>query len=446
MSFQNTLNQFESRTQHSQILWNKAKEILPGGVAGSAGYLAPQPIYLEKAQGGKLYDVDGNEYIDLLLGGFLNILGHSSEIVTDAVKKQLDQGTSYMLFHETGIKLVQKMQKYLPHLEMIRFANSGTEATMFAIRVARSWTQKEKIAKPEGGYNGQHDYVLMSGTSKIAGSNDRPVAASESAGIPEFIGENTVVFPWNDIDATVSIIEENADDLAAVIIEPFPGFGIGAVSPEKGYLDAIREVTARNNIVLIYDEIAIGFRIGGMGGGAKHYGVAPDLACYGKVIGGGFPIGAFGGRRDIMEKTLDPAASPEYKVFQSGTFTGNALSMAAGLACLTELEKKDYSYIDSLAEKIRTELPKIAAEKGFQIQVTGDGSIFYPHFNDHPVRNMRDKLSDDMEKNRSFCLGLIVNGIYLPPHHAGATCFAHSEDDIDRILEVSEKVLKGMRE
>ena len=286
MSLQNFLDKFESRTKKSENLWRTAKEMLPGGVAGTAGFLAPRPIYLEKAQGGKLYDVDGNEYIDLLLGGFLNILGHSSKPVMGAVKRQIDLGTSYMLFHETGIRLVQKMQTHLPHLEMIRFANSGTEATMFAIRVARSWTQREKIAKPEGGYNGQHDYVLMSATSQTAGPDDKPVAAPESAGIPRYIQENTIVFPWNDIDATVSIIEENAHELAAVIIEPFAGFGIGAVSPEEGYLNAIREVTSKNNIVLIYDEIAIGFRIGGMGGGAKHYGVTPDLACYGKVFRG----------------------------------------------------------------------------------------------------------------------------------------------------------------
>jgi len=447
MSFQDTINHFEARTKNSQLLWHEAKETLPGGVAGNAGFLAPCPVYIEKALGGKLYDVDGNEYIDLLLGGFLNILGHSPAPIVAAVKEQLDKGTSFMLFQETGIKLAQKMQTHIPYLERIRFANSGTEATMAALRVARSFTQKEKIAKPEGGYHGQHDYVLISGVSgQTAGPDNRPAATPDCAGIPKFIQDNTIVFPWNDLDATISIIRENADDLAAVILEPVQGFGMGAIVAEEGYLDAIREVTSKNNILLIYDEIATGFRIGGMGGAAAYYGIAPDLACFGKVIGGGFPIGAFGGRTDIMEKTLSPAASPAYKVFHSGTFSGNAVAMASGLACLTELENKDHSYIDKLAERIRKGLKEIAEKKGFPIQVTGVGSIFYPHFNDHPIRNMRDRLKDDAEKNRAFSMGLVANGVYMPPGHAGATCFAHTDEDIDRILAVSEQVLEEMKE
>lgn len=447
MSFQTILDQFESRTKKSKILWEEAKEALPGGVAGSAGYLAPRPIYLEKAVAGKLFDVDGNEYIDLLLGGFLNILGHSPKPVVAAVIEQLNKGTSYMLFQETGLALVRKMKAHLPHMERIRFANSGTESTMFAIRTARSWTKREKIAKPEGGYHGQHDYVMMSGISgRNAGSDTKPTAVADCAGIPKFIQENTIVFPWNDIESTVSIIKANADELAAVILEPVQGFGLGAVEAEKGYLEAIREVTSRYGIVLIFDEVMNGFRIGGMGGAASYYGVSPDLACYGKVIGGGLPIGAFGGREDIMEKTLSPAASAENKVFQSGTFTGNALAMAAGLACLTELERRDYSYIDNLAEKIRTGLRQQAEKMGYNMQVTGVGSIFYPHFNDRPIRSLRDKLRDNGEKNRDFSMGMIANGIYLPPHHTGATCFAHTEEDIDRVLAVSEQVFSEMKE
>jgi len=446
MTLKDYINKYVSRTKKSETIWNEAKKILPGGVAGGAGFLSPRPVYLEKAKGGKFYDVDGNEYIDLLLGGFPNILGHSPEPVINAVKKQLDLGTSYMLFHETGLKLVKKIQSYQPHIEMIRFANSGTEATMFALRVARSFTKKDKVAKPEGGYNGQHDSVLISGGTRSAGSDSRPVAIPESAGIPRNMLEHTIVFPWNDIEATVSIIEENAGELAAVILEPLPGFGMGALSPEKGYLEAIREVTVRYNILLIYDEIGIGFRVGAMDGSARYFGVTPDLSCYGKVIGGGFPVGAFGGRKDIMEKTLGPNAESDYKVFQSGTFTGNAITMAAGLACLEELESRDYAYIDMLAERIKTGLTNIAAEKGYPIQVTGEGSIFYPHFNDNPVRTMRDKLKDNAARNQLFCMGLIANGIYMPPGHAAATCFAHTDADIDYILRISEKILGEMRE
>jgi glutamate-1-semialdehyde 2,1-aminomutase len=446
MPGQNYLEIIEKKIKITNNLWHTAKKVLAGGVAGNAGLMANRPIYFEKAVGGKLTDVDGNRYIDLLLGGSASILGHSPKEIIDPVKKALDFGTSYMFFHETGIKLSQKLQKHCPHLERIRFANSGTEATMSAIRAARAWTRKEKIAKPEGGYHGQHDYVLMSAVSgKTAGSADRPEAVADCAGIPKFIEENTVIFPWNDIDATVSIVENNADDLAAVIVEPVQGFGLGAIPAEKSYLKALREVTEKHNILLIYDEIVTGFRIGGLGGATGYYGISPDIACYGKSIAGGFPIGVFGGRKDVMEGTISPDALPEQKIFHSGTFTGNAISMTAALACISELEKKDYAYIDRLASNLKSGFEQIAADKGYTVQVTGLGSFFYPHFNSNPIRNLRDKLNDDATTNRNFCLGLIANSVFLTPGHAGATCFAHTDDDIDYILAVAEKVFEQMK-
>jgi glutamate-1-semialdehyde 2,1-aminomutase len=437
---------FESRTSKSRALWEEAKKVLPGGVAGRAAFLAPNPVYVEKAVGGKFVDIDGNEYIDLLLGGFPHILGHSPQPVVQAVKRQVERGTSTELFNELGIKLAQKMQHHMPHLEMVRLCTTGSEATMFAIRAARSWTKREKIAKPEGGYSGQHDYVLINSISgRTAGSGDRPIPIADCAGIPQFIMDNTIVLPWNNIHDTVSILKEHAHELAAVVLEPIQGFGMGAIPADREYLEAIRGITAENNIVFIYDEVVTGFRIGGMGGAVKHYGVVPDLGCYGKIIGGGLPVGAYGGRRDIMEQTCNPGADPEYRIFQSGTFTGNQLTMAAGLACLTELERRDYSSIDTLAEKLRAGIEKIGSEQDFEIQATGIASIFYVHFNDHPVRNMRDKLKDDAAKNYEFSMGMIVNGVYLAPAHTGALCFAHTQEDIEYILSVTEKVLKEMK-
>lgn len=446
MTIEKYLDLFKSRTKKSQELWVEAKKYLPGGVAGSAAYLAPNPVYMDKAAGAKFVDVDGNEYIDLLLGGFPNILGHSALPIVEAVKKQLGRGTCPILFQETGIKLAKKIIKHMPHIERMRFTNTGSEATMFAIRAARSWTKKDKLAKIEGGYNGQHDYVLMSGISgRTAGDGNKPTPVADCAGIPQFITDNTIILPFNDVDATVSIIKEHADELAAVIIEPLQGFGMGDVLADQEYIEALRKVTKENNVVLIYDEVVTAYRIGGMGGAVKYFGVAPDLACFGKPIGGGFPIGAFGGRKDIMEKTCDPTADPEYKIFQSGTFTGNPISMTAGLACLTELETKDYSYIDNLAEKVRVGLRKIAAEQGIEMQITGISSMFFPHFNSEPIRNNRDKLKSDVAKNREFCFGMIVNDVYLPPMHPAAICFAHTEKDVDKILNVAEKVLKEMK-
>lgn len=446
MVLQDYIDRYLARTPKSQAIWAEAKEVLPGGVAGGAGFLAPRPMYVERAQGGRFYDVDGNQYIDLLLGGGPHILGHSPECVVAAVKRQLERGTSFMLFNQAGLKLAKLISKHQPHVEMLRFANSGSEATMFAIRVARSYTKREKVAKPEGGYNGQHDTVLISGTHNTAGPDRRPEGSAESAGIPWDVMKRTVIFPWNDVEATVAIIEEHAEELAAVILEPMPGFGMGALSPARGYLEAVREVTHKHGILLIYDEVLVGFRIGGMTGAAGRFGVIPDLSCFGKVVGGGFPVGAFGGRREVMEKTLDPSASPDYKVFQSGTFTGNAITMAAGLACLEELEAKGHSYVDGLAEQLRAGLATLAANHGFPLQATGDGSIFYLHFNEQPVTNMRDKLKDDAARNRLFCMGLIANGVYMPPLHAAATCFAHTQADVDFILEISDKVMGEMQE
>lgn len=447
MALEKFLDLFDSRTRKSLNMWEDAREILPGGVSGGAAFLAPHPVYIAHAKGSRFTDVDGNEYIDLLLGGFPNILGHSAEPIVEAVSRQLGRGTTYILFQETGIKLAKKMQQHMPHMEMLRFTNTGSEATMFALRAARAWTKKDKIAKPEGGYSGQHDYVLMSSLSgRTEGPADRPVAVPDFGGIPKFVADNTIMFPWNDTDATVSILEDHADELAAVILEPMQGFGIGDIPADKEYLEAIRDVTQKKDILLIFDEVVTGFRLAGMGGAVKYYGVVPDLAAYGKPIGGGFPIGAFGGRRDIMDKTCNPQADPEFKIFQSGTFTGNVVSMTGGLACLTELEKRDYGYIDGLAEKLRTGISDIADSYNLDVYVAGMASMFYVHFNSRPVRNMRDKLTGDAKKNYEFSLGMIAHGVYLQPNHPAATCFAHTGKDIDQILDTADTVMKQMVE
>jgi len=445
MAIENFLNTLESRTKRSKELFEEAREILPGGVAGNAAFLAPRPIYVEKAQGGRIFDVDGNEYIDLLLGGFPNILGHCPKVVVDAVKQQLDTAIAPVLFTEKGIKLAKMIQKHMPYLERIRFCNTGSEATANALRAARSWTKRDKFCKIEGGYNGGHDYVLISGVSgKVDGTPEHPQPIADCAGIPQSIFKDIIIIPFNDSDAAVKIIEEYPDELAAVMLEPVAGFGMGVVPAEQPYLKALREVTEKHNIVLIFDEIVTAFRIGGMGGAAKYYGVTPDLNCFGKPIGGGFPVGAFGGRKDIMESTCNPTADPEYKIFQSGTFTGNPITATAGLACLTELESKDYSYIDNLGDKVRTTLQKLAHDAGITMQVTGICSVFMPHINSGPIKNNRDKIKGDVMKQREFCLGMIANGVYLPPMHAGAICFAHTERDVDEVLNIAEKVLHQM--
>ncbi len=446
MALETFIREYEARTPKSKALYEEARRYLPGGVAGSAAYLAPHPMYAERAEGGRLVDVDGNEYIDLLLGGFPNILGHRAPVIVEAVKQQLDHAIAPLLFNRSGVELAKKIMQHMPHIERLRFCNSGSEATQCALRVARAWTRKDKVAKIEGGFNGGHDYVLVSGGSgRIDGSPERPLPIADCAGVPRFIVENSVVLPFNSSDASVALIEEHAHELAAVIVEPMPAFGMGNIPADRNYLQALREITTRHNVVLIFDEIVTGFRLAGMGGAAKYYDVMPDLGCFGKPIGGGFPIGAFGGRADMMEKTCNPAADPDYKIFQSGTFTGNPVAMTAGLACLTELERRDYTYIDGLGERLRTEMTRVGTRRGFALQVTGMCSIFMPHFNREPIRNNRDKLKGDVARQREFCMGMIANGIYLPPMHAGAVCFAHSEADVTRILETADRVLAQMK-
>ena len=447
MAMEQFLREFEARTQKSKEMFTEACEYLPGGVAGSAAFLAPRPLYVERAEGARLIDVDGNEYIDLLLGGFPNILGHRAQVIMDAVKAQLDRAVAPILFQRMGIELAKKIRKHMPHMERIRFCNTGSEATQNALRAARAWTKKEKIARVEGGYSGGHDYVLSSGVSgRVDGPPERPRPVADCAGIPRCILENTIIIPFNDIDSTVAIIEEHAHELAGVLIEPVAGFGMGCIPADKEYLQALRDVTRKNKVLLIYDEIVTAFRLAGMGGAAEYYGVAPDLDCVGKPIGGGFPVGGFGGSKDIMESTCSPTADPSTKIFQSGTFTGNPISMTAGLACLTALETKDYSYIDRLGEKVRGGLRDLAAKYGMEMQIAGLCSIFMPHFNSQPIRNNRDKIKGNVAKQREFCLGMIVNGVYLPPMHAGAMCFAHTEEDVNQILKIAEKVMGEMKE
>lgn len=451
MALQELLELFEKRTAKSRAHWEEAKGYLAGGVAGSASYLKPHPIYITEARGSKITDIDGNEYVDLLLGGFSNILGHAPKVVKEAVKKQIEYGCNPIVCTKLQLELAKKIIKHMPHMELMRFVNTGSEGNDSAFKVARAWTGKDKIAKFEGGYNGQHTDQIISGISgKLAGTANNPLPVADFAGVPKFIVDNTVVLPYNDIENTVAVIKKNANELAGVIIEPMAGFGIGEIPARKEFLEALREVTRENNILLIYDEIVTGFRIGGMGGAAKYYGITPDIDVIGKPIGGGLPIGAYGGRRDIMERCVVPATDPsdpdmKYKVFQSGTFSGNPLAMAAGIATLTELETKDYSYIDNLGQKVRDELPQIAAKYGFELQVTGMASMFHVHFSPTPIISQRTRDKEDKVKNYEFSMGMIVNGVWLPPNHPAVICFAHTEKEVDYILSSAESVLKQMK-
>jgi len=437
--------EYIEKTTKSRQIFNEARLVLPGGVAHNAAYRKPYPLYLERAKGAKLWDVDGNEYIDFLCSGGPTILGHSPDVVLEAVKKQLDKGTATMVTHSVSIELAQKMVSHMPGLEMVRFVNSGSEAVHLALRVARVYTGKHKHAKCEGNYNGQLDNELVSG-SIFEGTEDCPLPAPQGAGIPTKVMNNIVVLPWNNIEATVRILKKNADELAAVILEPVAVTWMGGIPAKREYIKAIKKVCEKENILLIYDEVVTGFRVS-LQGAYSIGGVEPDLRAMAKLIGGGFPVGAYGGRREIMEKVVSPEIPSETgKMFSSGTYSGNPITMVAGIATLKELEKPGfYERIDKYGESVRNGIEKLGKKHDIPVQAVGVGSMFGIHFGKERIRNIRDIASSDRDTGEAFYMGLVANGIYVPPYHLAFISDAHTDSDIVKILEVSDSILNTIK-
>jgi glutamate-1-semialdehyde 2,1-aminomutase len=439
--------QYVARTKKSQQMYEEAKKYLAGGVPGGARFRMPYPLYMREAKGSKLWDIDGNEYIDLLMGAGPDILGHSPPAVIAAVKERLDRGTVMQVTGEYAIALAKKITQHIPGMELLRFVNSGSEAVHIALRAARAFTGRDKYAKCEGNYCGQMDNALVGG-NVYGGSEDEPVSLPNSAGIPKAIINDTIIIPWNNPEAAVSIIRKHAKDLSAVLMDPTGGIFLGGMPADKSYVQAIREVTEKEGILLIFDEVISGFRLG-LSGACTISGVIPDLRTLGKIIGGGFPAGAYGGRRDIMEKVATPpesVTSHEQKIFSSGTFSGNPISMIAGLATIEELEKPGfYERLDSKGDRIRSGLLKMAGELGLTIQVLGIRSIFTVHFSDRPLKNVRDILRSDRETTSAFYTGLVANGVYIPDFHFASISAAHTDDDVAQVLTVSERVLREIK-
>ncbi len=397
-------DQFRARTKASLEMFERASRHLPGGVAGNGKFLAPYPIYVAQAQGGEFADVDGNRYIDLLMGGGVHILGHSPEVVMSAVEAQLRNGVHYYMAAEAEIKLAEKVCALMPHVEMIRFVNTGSEATQMALRAARAYRKRDKIAKFEGNFHGQHEAVLIS-TLGAEGPADEPTARVDSAGVPSFTRDGVLVLPYNDAARASELIAAHADELGAVILEPVSAFGLGVVAAEAEFLQAVREATRKHDIPLIFDEVVTNFRLG-LGGASEYFGVTPDLVCLGKIVGGGFAIGGYGGRRDLMDKVVTPKTglwNLTEQIFQSGCFSGNPISMTAGLAVLTELEKgRVHPHINRIAEKLQAGLTEIGQRLGFPILVNRAASFFQVHFGVERIRNKRDQMRAD-KKTADLC-------------------------------------------
>jgi glutamate-1-semialdehyde 2,1-aminomutase len=419
-------------TERSRKLFEEAKKLLPGGVSSPVRAIKPYPFYTRKASGSKLTDIDGNEYIDYVMGYGPLLLGHNHPAIKEAVITQLSDGWLYGTPTELEVKLAREIIALYPSIEMTRFVSTGTEATMGALRAARGFTNKNKFIKIEGGFHGAHDAALVK-----AGSGATTLGTPDSAGVPVDVTKNTLQVPYNDIEAMNDAITTYKEDVAAVIIEPVLG-NIGPILPKKGYLEDVRKVTEENDVVLIFDEVITGFRLA-MGGAQEYYGITPDMTTLGKILGGGFNIGVIGGKREIME-TISPAGP----VYQAGTFNGSPISMTAGLAMISALKKeKVQEIVNRKGDAMRKALTDVISDMGIDYNVSGVSSMFKVFFGDMPY-NYQDALKCDKEKFNMFFKKMLSDGIFLPPSQfeTNFLSLAHSQDDINKTVEAYQRNLK----
>jgi len=432
------------KLERSQRLHARALTVMPDGVAAYSQGRAPHPLYLSSAQGSRISDVDGNDYIDYMLGAGPLVLGHRHPAVTAAVHTALDEAVPNIGVCERQIELAELLQTHLPSMEMLRFLPTGTEAVQAAIRVARRYNGRKLIAKFEGAYHGQSENVMISVAAPAGkrGDANAPNAVPYHCKIPQELLDLTVVLPFNDIAACNALLERHAEDIAIVLCEPMLGFA-GAIPGEPEFLKALREKTAELGILLAFDEVITGFRLG-LGGGQELYGVKPDLTILGKAIGGGMPLSAFGGRADVMS-CLSVEKNPEDYVFQSGTFSAFPMSLAAGLETLRTLQRTNgIAHTNAIGEQMRAGLRGVIARSGFTADVTGVGSLFHIHFTAETVRSVRQAEDADQGLINELHQRLLAHGIYFYCGRLGFLSTAHSDDDIGLTLGAFETVLQEM--
>ena len=437
MSSSNSEERYKQLHPRSYRMWLENLKYLPGGTSAYGQYRKPFPLYFARAEGARLWDVDGYEYIDTHCGYGPIILGHGHPTVLEALEEAKVRGLQYGAPPDLLTKWAKIIIGHVPSVEKIRFVNTGSEAVTYAVRLAKGYTGRSKVCKPEGSYHGTSDWSLAS-VSEYGGPAEEPTPVPHSLGL-DHIMDDFVVIPWNDDENAVKNIEKNADELACVLMEPISGTGLGFAEPDEEYMRAIREVTDENDIPLIFDEVMVGFRWGNMGCAQGYLGVRPDITILGKVIGGGAPVGAYGGREDIME-LVSPlhGRTAQERVYQSGTFCGNPFTSSVGYATmkyLDEHENEVYRHINQIGDKIRKGLEDIVEDLKIPVQVVGNFSIWEAHFIDKPYRNLREFLKVDKEKLRRTDLELINRGVFKLPGHFSFTCLAHTEVDVEKILD-----------
>ncbi len=436
-----SLDDYADATARSRALWERASDVFPQGISGQAKWFAPYPVFVNSAQGSHITDVDGRDYVDLLMGAGPLLLGHGHPYVVEAVQRQAARMFNPMMPNEQSIELAERLQGHMPHLERMRFVNTGSEATRSAVRVARAATGRTLIAKFEGNYHGSDDLFLISTHStSLPGTRERPEPVLDYAGMSPRLLDETVILPYNDAENSVAIIKEHADQLAAVIMEPVSFSSGGGVPADPEFVSAIRRVTRDNGIVLIFDEVLCALRFG-LQGAPAYTGQIPDLVTIGKAVGGGLPLAAFGGSAELMESTLGSHAGRK-KIFQSGTFTENPMSIAAGSATLTILETTNaLDNANRTGERLREGLRRVLAARGQEATVTGIGSIVQLHMGVSKVTCRRDSLTGDRALTADIMLGCVANGVLWPPVHPAVTSSEHTDADIDRVLEVVDSVM-----
>ncbi len=418
--------------------FQEAKQYIPGGVNSPVRAFKSvglNPLFISKAKGSKIYDVDGIEYIDYVGSWGPMILGHSNPLIINALKEQISFGTSYGAPTEKEIEIAKLIIDAVPSVEKVRLVNSGTEATMSAIRIARGFTGKDKIIKFEGCYHGHVDALLVK-----AGSGALTFGTPDSPGIPADFAKLTLTAEFNNIDSVKNLIKENQNEIAAIILEPIPG-NMGVIEPDVNFLQELREITANEGIVLIFDEVMSGFRVA-YGGAQEIYNITPDMTTLGKIIGGGLPVGAFGGKKEIMDYV-----APEGKVYQAGTLSGNPLAVSAGIETLKILkDKKVYEKLEESSAYLTGEMESIARKKNLTNCFKRVGSMFCMFFNSKDVKNYKDATESDTQLFSTYFRNMLKEKIYIAPSQfeAGFMSAAHSKNDLDKTIEAFEKAISKL--
>ena len=421
----------------SLAAWQKSQQFIPGGVNSPVrnfSKVGGHPRFIERGEGAKIYDIDGNEYVDYVASWGPLVLGHAHPSVIEAINAAALNGTSFGAPTPLEAELAETIVNAVPSIEQVRLVNSGTEATMSAIRVARGYTGRDKILKIDGCYHGHVDYLLAK-----AGSGVATFGLSDSGGVPEDFARNTLTVPFNNPDAVRETVEANPNEIACLILEPIMG-NMGIIPPRDGYLNQLREITEEHGIVLIFDEVITGFRVA-YGSAQSFYNVTPDMTCLGKIIGGGLPVGAYGGKQEIMR-----CVAPEGDVYQAGTLSGNPLAVTAGITTLKKLsEPGTYEQLENRAARLAEGLAA-ATEHGIDAWHSRVGSMLMLYFTPETVTDADGARTADTERFRQYFWGLLAKGIYVAPSQfeAGFVSLVHSEDDINKTIQAATEVLANL--